>query len=101
MLLWWQAYRLPVVSDYLSLVTYHSNVGEIAGEPPWLRGPTGRPLEPDAGNAAEGSEGPMPDGRFQPCDFSAHGFMNSLSKDSLSPTSTDSNCINLQNSAQC
>jgi len=33
-----------------------------------------RPLEPDAGNAAEGSEGPMPDWRFQPCDFSAHGF---------------------------
>ncbi len=23
-----------------------------------------RPLEPDAGNAAEGSEGPMPDWRF-------------------------------------
>ena len=33
-----------------------------------------RPLEPDAGNAAEGSEGPMPDWRFQSCDFSAHGF---------------------------
>jgi hypothetical protein len=33
-----------------------------AGEPQWLRGPIGRPLEPDAGNAAEGSEGPMPDG---------------------------------------
>jgi phosphomethylpyrimidine synthase len=63
-----------LVSDYLSLVTYHSNVGEIAGEPPWLRGPIGRPLEPDAGNAVEGSEGPMPDWRFQPCDFSAHGF---------------------------
>jgi hypothetical protein len=47
-----------------------------AGEPQWLRGPTGRPLEPDAGNAAEGSEGPMPDCRFQPCDFSAHGFFN-------------------------
>ena len=28
-----------------------------------------RPLEPDAGNAVEGSEGPMPDCRFQPCDF--------------------------------
>jgi hypothetical protein len=27
-----------------------------AGEPPWLRGPIVRPLEPDAGNAAEGSE---------------------------------------------
>jgi len=26
-----------------------------------------RPLEPDAGNAAEGSEGPMPDERRQPC----------------------------------
>jgi hypothetical protein len=25
-----------------------------AGEPRWLRGPIGRPLEPDAGNAAEG-----------------------------------------------
>jgi hypothetical protein len=45
-----------------------------AGEPQWLRGPIGRPLEPDAGNAAEGSEGPMPDWRFQPCDFSVHGF---------------------------
>jgi hypothetical protein len=45
-----------------------------AGEPQWLRGPIGRPLEPDAGNAAEGSEGPMPDWRFQLCDFSAHGF---------------------------
>ena len=75
-LLWWQAYRLPFVSDYLSLATYRSNVGEIAGEPPWLRGPTGRPLEPDAGNAAEGSEGPMPDWRFQPSDFPAHGFFN-------------------------
>ena len=46
----------------------------MAGEPQWLRGPIGRPLEPDAGNAVEGSEGPMPDWRFQPCDFSAHGF---------------------------
>jgi hypothetical protein len=27
------------------------------------------PLEPDAGNAAEGSEGPMPDWRYWPCDF--------------------------------
>jgi hypothetical protein len=26
-----------------------------------------RPLEPDAGNAAEGSEGPMPDWQCQPC----------------------------------
>ena len=25
-----------------------------------------RPLEPDAGNAAEGSEGPMPDWRSEP-----------------------------------
>ena len=51
-----------------------------AGEPQWLRvqsrdGGTARPLEPDAGNAAEGSEGPMPDWQFQPCDFSAHGFL--------------------------
>src|SRR6516225_2888066 len=43
-----------------------------AGEPQWLRvqsrdGGTARPLEPDAGNAAEGSEGPMPDWRFQSC----------------------------------
>jgi hypothetical protein len=31
-----------------------------AGEPQRLRGPkVGRPLEPDAGNAVEGSEGPM------------------------------------------
>jgi len=30
-------YRLRLVSDHLSLVTYHSNVGEIAGEPQWLR----------------------------------------------------------------
>jgi hypothetical protein len=42
-----------------------------AGEPRWLRvqfrdGGIARPLEPDAGNAAEGSEGPMPDWRFQP-----------------------------------
>src|SRR5262245_42178439 len=41
-----------------------------AGEPQWLRvqsrdGGTARPLEPDAGNAAEGSEGPIPDWRFQ------------------------------------
>ena len=40
-----------------------------AGEPPWLRvqlfgTSSWRPLEPDAGNAAEGSEGPMPDWRF-------------------------------------
>jgi len=47
---------------------------EMRGEPQWLRGPIGRPLEPDAGNAVEGSEGPMPDWRFQPCDFSAQGF---------------------------
>jgi phosphomethylpyrimidine synthase len=42
----------------------------------------------------------MPDWRFQPCDFSAHGFMNSLSTDSLSPNSTDSNGSNLRKSAQ-
>ena len=48
---------------------------ERAGEPQWLRGPIGRPLEPDVGNSAEGSEGPMPDWRFQPCDFSAHRFL--------------------------
>src|SRR3982751_4788633 len=46
-----------------------------AGEPQWLRGPTGRPLEPDAGNAAEGSEGPVPDWRFQSCDFRAWIFV--------------------------
>jgi phosphomethylpyrimidine synthase len=34
----------------------------------------------------------MPDGRFQPCEFSAHGFMNSLS--------TDSDGNNLLKSAQ-
>jgi len=34
-----------------------------------------RPLEPDAGNAAEGSEGPMPDWDFQPCDFSRMVFV--------------------------
>jgi hypothetical protein len=50
-----------------------------AGEPRWLRvqfrdGGTARPLEPDAGNAAEGSEGPMPDWDFQPCDFSRLAF---------------------------
>ena len=33
-----------------------------------------RPLEPDAGNAAEGSEGPMPDGMFSHAIF-AHGFL--------------------------
>jgi len=42
----------------------------------------------------------MPDWRFQPCDFSAHRFMNSLSTDSLSPNSTDSNGSNLRKSAQ-
>jgi hypothetical protein len=46
-----------------------------AGEPQWLRGPIGRPLEPDAGNAAEGSEGPMPDWRFQPCEFPRMAFL--------------------------
>jgi len=34
-----------------------------------------RPLEPDAGNAAEGSEGPMPDWRCQPCDFPRMAFL--------------------------
>ncbi len=48
---------------------------QTAGEPRWLRGPIGRPLEPDAGNAAEGSEGPMPDWRFQPCDFPRMAFL--------------------------
>ena len=33
-----------------------------------------RPLEPDADNAAEGSEGPMPDWDFQPCEFSRMAF---------------------------
>jgi len=36
-----------------------------------------RPLEPDAGNAAEGSEGPVPDWDFQPCDFSRMVFCES------------------------
>ena len=43
----------------------------------WKQG-AARPLEPDAGNAAEGSEGPMPDWLFQPCDFSARGFFMSV-----------------------
>ncbi len=34
-----------------------------------------RPLEADAGNAAEGSEGRMPDWDFQPCDFSRMAFL--------------------------
>ena len=34
-----------------------------------------RPLEPDAGNAAEGSEGPMPDWDFQPAIFRAWLFV--------------------------
>jgi hypothetical protein len=34
-----------------------------------------RPLEPDAGNAAEGSEGPVPDWRCQPCDFPRMAFL--------------------------
>ena len=67
--------RYPVFEN---LVTCHLSLAAlscgVAGEPQWLRGPIGRPLEPDAGNAAEGSEGPMPDWRFQPCDLSAHGF---------------------------
>src|SRR5207253_477494 len=33
-----------------------------------------RPLEPDAGNAVEGSEGPIPDWRCQPCDFPRMAF---------------------------
>src|SRR5438105_5479737 len=33
-----------------------------------------RPLEPDAGNAAEGSEGPIPDWRCQPCNFPRMAF---------------------------
>jgi hypothetical protein len=33
-----------------------------------------RPLEPDAGNAAEGSEGPVPDWDFQPCEFLRMAF---------------------------
>jgi hypothetical protein len=33
-----------------------------------------RPLEPDAGNAAEGSQGPMPDWQSQPCDFPRMAF---------------------------
>ena len=40
---------------------------ENAGEPQWLRRRSDEPLEPDAGNAAEGSGGPMPDWQCQPC----------------------------------
>ena len=43
----------------------------VAGEPRWLRGPIGRPLEPDAGNAAEGSEGPFRIGDFSDAIFCA------------------------------
>ena len=43
-LYWWQAYRLRFVSDDLSLVTYHSNVDEIAGEPMAERSETDDPL---------------------------------------------------------
>jgi phosphomethylpyrimidine synthase len=42
----------------------------------------------------------MPDWQFQPCDFSAHSFMNSLSTDSLGPNSTDSNGSNPRQPAQ-
>ncbi len=46
------------------------SVIHIAGEPVAERfAKASRPLEPDAGNAAEGSEGPMPDRHFQPCVF--------------------------------
>ena len=34
-----------------------------------------RPLEPDAGNAAEGSEGPMPDWRFGAMRFPGMAFL--------------------------
>jgi hypothetical protein len=37
--------------------------------------PDWRPLEPDAGNAAEGSEGPMPDWPRQPCDLPRMAFL--------------------------
>jgi hypothetical protein len=36
--------------------------------------PGWRPLEPDAGNAAEGSEGPMPDWQLSHAWFSAWPF---------------------------
>jgi hypothetical protein len=63
-----------------SLVTRHLSLyrsGECGGAA-WLRGPRriGRPLEPDAGNAAEGSEGSMPDWRCQLCDFPRMAFFN-------------------------
>jgi hypothetical protein len=39
-----------------------------------LRQVAARPLEPDAGNAAEGSEGPMPDWHFSHAIFQAWLF---------------------------
>jgi hypothetical protein len=47
-----------------------------------------RPLEPDAGNAAEGSEGPMPDWDFQPCDFPRMAFCESYKSGKQEPRKT-------------
>jgi phosphomethylpyrimidine synthase len=59
-----------------------------------------RPLEPDAGNAAEGSEGPMPDWQLShACETALFMNKNSSSTDSLGPDSTDSNGSNLRKSA--
>src|SRR5947207_2763177 len=69
----WQAFKDKKPDDFKK-VSLILNQTETAGEPQWLRGPLGRPLEPDAGNAAEGSEGPMPDRRFQPYDFPRMDF---------------------------
>ena len=41
----------------------------MRGSRDWLRRRRDEPLEPDAGNAAEGSEESEPDWRFQPCVF--------------------------------
>src|SRR4029077_16099438 len=74
-LLWWvPRFDRATISTFTSCFFLYPFL-RSAGEPQWLRGPVGRPLEPDAGNAAEGSEGPMPDWRFQPCDFLHMAFL--------------------------
>ena len=72
---------MRLVTHHLSLVTYDFRVSSDCGGAAMAESPAiwnrvaARPLEPDAGNAAEGSEGPMPDWDFQPCDFSRMAFL--------------------------
>ena len=75
LILWWCSLKCHYADSFVDFVNAGLILNEInAGEPQWLRGPIGRPLEPDAGNAAEGSEGPMPDWRFSHAIFRAWLF---------------------------